>query len=398
MNPWKRLELEWKILIVAGLLFAAFAWPVQKLFISRLQSVLEQSIDPRLEEILRSRYSVAQPEERESVKASLERNRQWQVLLPMIINEQRRLVVGFSVVLFIALFVFAVWTLRRLTRPLKNLAVAVDLIGKGETVAVIPTAGGALGAVERAVGALQEELGILREKARIQGMETAWKDIARIMAHEIKNPLTPIRLTLDRMDERIAAGEVLPPEMLRTFVARINGQVDMLERLVNQFRSFSREPEVHLKPVRVRDAVAAVGEAMAASLKTQVDGDEVISADPYLLNQVLLNVWKNSLEAAAGAMAVSIGRTGNRVAVTIRDNGHGIAPADIERVWLPYVTLKTGGTGLGLPVVKRLVETMGGTVSLRSATDGPERGVAVLLTFAAADSQAAKPAPETSGE
>jgi nitrogen fixation/metabolism regulation signal transduction histidine kinase len=320
--------------------------------------------------------------------ASLERHRQWRVLMPLMIQEQRVVIVGFSVALFAALLGFAIWTLRRLTRPLRNLAVAVERIGKGESLTVAHVSGGALGTVEQAVAALQQELGVLREQARVQGMEAAWKDIARVMAHEIKNPLTPIRLTLDRMEEKAALGESLDADKMKTFLERINTQVDLLERLVNQFRSFSREPEAHLKPVDTGEAIRAVAETMMPKLNSTIQGNATIMADPHLLGQVLLNIWKNSLEAGADRMSITIAQQGGSVTITIRDNGSGIPAAELQRVWLPYVTTKQTGTGLGLPVVKRMVETMRGSVGIRSQIDGVERGVTMVLVFPRGDSAA----------
>ncbi|MBD3344360.1 MAG: hypothetical protein GF401_04780 [Chitinivibrionales bacterium] len=378
---FKKLELEWKIFILAFVLFVAIALPLQRLFVSRLTSTLEQSIDHDLEPLLRSGLTHMEGAERDSIVACLERHRQWKALIPIIINEQRRSIFGFSVALLLGLSFFAFWTLKRLTRPLKNLAGTVEQIGKGMYADVVPASGGALGTVEHAVVTLQEELGILREKARIQGMERAWQDIARVMAHEIKNPLTPIRLSLDRIEERVAEGENLAPETINKFLTRINNQLDVLERLVNQFRSFSREPEVHLKKVALHDAISSVSGDLAQKITTDLQGTATIDADPYLLNQILLNIWKNSLEAGAKKIIAHIHTQGPKIRLSIRDNGPGVKNEDRERIWLPYVSLKKGGTGLGLPVVKRLIETMGGTVSIESDTTENNQHLTVNIDF-----------------
>jgi two-component system nitrogen regulation sensor histidine kinase NtrY len=332
----------------------------------------------------RKQLTLADSVEREAVVASIERNRQRKALMPVMIREQRQVIVGFSIVLFAALFVFAIWTLRRLTRPLKNLAVAVDTIGQGRRAELQLVSGGALGRVERSVAALQEELGVLREKAHIQGMEAVWKDIARVMAHEIKNPLAPIRLTLDRMVEKSLAGDTIPADQLNLFLERINGQVDMLERLVNQFRSFSREPEMRPAPVQAAQTLRAVADSMGMAIATTISGDATIMADSHLLNQALLNIWKNALEAGADTIRTTVVVRGPVVDLIVGDNGCGIDAGSIERVWLPYVTSKKNGTGLGLPVVKRLVETMHGSVALAACTGDSEHGVTITLTLPAA--------------
>jgi len=381
----KKLELEWKILFLASALFIAFAWPVQMVFVARLTATLEQSLDPKLESLLRAGLAQADEAEHSAIIASLERTRQWKALIPIIVREQRQAVFAFSIALFVVFFLLALWTLKGLTRPMKKLARAVERIGQGERAEVVPQSGGALGTVEQAVVDLQDELDVLRERARMQGMETAWQDIARVMAHEIKNPLTPMRLTLDRVEERVLEGKSIDAAAAKKFIDRINSQTDVLERLVNQFRSFSREPEARLRSVAAHDTVRSVAGDVAGKIATSIEGQAIIMADPYLLNQVLLNVWKNSLEAGASAMHVTISRRDGTVEIAARDNGPGIDSKKLDQVWLPYVSTKRGGTGLGLPVVRRLVETMGGKVLLRSQQGEKEHGLTVVMTFRRAE-------------
>jgi nitrogen fixation/metabolism regulation signal transduction histidine kinase len=386
---WKRLELEWKILLLAAAVFIAIAWPVQHRFVRRIETILAQSVDTRLEPILRRELRAADaPADRAALAARLERASQWEALIPIVVREQRQIIFGFSVILFIGFVLAAIWSLRRLTQPLKDLAVAVEHIGKGRRVTVRTDSGGALGRVEQAVDSMQVELEALREKARVRGMEAAWKDIARVMAHEIKNPLTPIRLTLDRLEERTLTGETLEARHMTRALGRINKQVDVLEALVNQFRSFSREPEATIEPVALRDALEQVSETLAPSVTTAIQGDATVAADRLLLHQVALNLWKNALEAGADHVVVRIAREADQVRLEIADNGPGIPAGDLERIWLPYVSFKKGGTGLGLPVVKRLVETMHGTITLESRTGGPRRGLAAIVRLPAAGEDA----------
>jgi signal transduction histidine kinase len=381
---WKKLELEWKILIIAAATFAAFAWPVQRFFVVHLTDTLQQSVDPSLDTLLHARLAQSQPDEHAAIIAALERHRQWRALIPTIVREQQAAILAFSVVLFAALLLFAFWTLKRLTRPLKNLAASVKRIGKGEVATIGRVSGGALGTVEAAVIALHDELGALREQARLQGMEKAWQDIARVMAHEIKNPLTPIRLTLDRMEEKAALGEPLSHDELKRLVERMNAQIDALERLVNQFRSFAREPDATPRELDAAAAVSAVAQDLAGRLSVSVSGAGKAMADPYLLNQALLNILKNALEAGATEMRATVAESGGRVSMVLCDNGPGIPREQVHRVWLPYVSFKKGGTGLGLPVVKRIIETMGGSVTLASSVREADHGVTVVISLPAA--------------
>ncbi|MBD3420855.1 MAG: HAMP domain-containing protein [Chitinivibrionales bacterium] len=379
---FKNLELEWKILILAGVLLVAFAWPMQRLFVNRLTQTLEQSHNPKHERILRRLLPDANDQERQDIIADLKRNRQWKALIPIIIREQRFAVISFSILLSLVLILLSIWTLRRLTQPLKELARSVMLIGKGSFAEIKVSSGGALGRLEKAVSQMQDELAVLRKEAQLKGMESAWQDIARVMAHEIKNPLTPIRLTLDRMEERTLEGMDISADNLKTFLARINNQVDALERLVNQFRSFSKDPDAKPKRLAARPLIEETAATLAAKMETAIDGDVDICVDSYLMNQVLLNLWKNALEAGATRMAVTLAKNqDNETWIRIKDNGSGIPADELDHVWLPYVSMKRGGTGLGLPVVKRLVETMHGRVVLASRTSGDDHGLTILITF-----------------
>lgn len=388
MRFFSRLELESKVLLLAAILFIAFVWPVQRFFIIRLNRTLSESIDPDLEQTLRNEMTKATENDQNILKHHIERYRQTKVLIPIIVKEQQRLLMALSIGLFITFLLIAFWVLRHLTRPLKNLASAVALIGKGKAIEFKQESGGALGIVETAVAGLQDELLVLREKERVLGMETAWKDIARIMAHEIKNPLTPIRLTLDRIEEKTVDGESVSTNDLSRFITRINTQVDMLERLVDQFRSFSREPEVHRSTIDIKTIIRTTADTMDNSLLTVISGTLIIESDPYLLQQIFLNIWKNSLDAGADRVDVLLKTDEHHQQITIADNGSGIPPKEIERIWLPYVTHKKNGTGLGLSVVKRLVETLDGTIDLTSVFG---EGTAITITFPAKNQKDNKP-------
>ncbi len=365
----KNIEIEWKILVLAIIILMAFAFPFQAFYLSHLQSTIRLSTDPELEPLLIT--LVKSPDEtiRPEAAASLKRHRQWQALVPIFIEEQKRSVFLFSLTLFILIVFAAAITVKKLTRPLRSLSIAAEEIGKGNLIAIENKSGGSLGKLENAMNTMQNELAKLREKIRIQAMETAWRDIARVMAHEIKNPLTPIQLTLDRIQEKIDNESTISPPDLAKFVNRINSQVQSLERLVNDFRSFAREPEPQLRNVNLYTTIKPVSEDLEESIKTSINGDATVLIDPRLFERVLLNLWKNSIDADATRMNVTIETNQQNIVLSITDNGSGIPSEHLEKVWVPYVTFKKGGTGLGLPVVKRIIESMNGTITLTSSTD-----------------------------
>ncbi len=381
MKFLQQLELEHKILFVAILLSISFVWPVQNFFINRMSATLGQSIDPGLEPLLRTSLLTSSPHDSIAYIHRIERALQWKALIPIIVNELRSALIIFSVLAFVILFLVAYYALRSLTRPIKNLASAVTRIGKGDSALLTKTSGGSLGILERTVIDLESELILLREKTRIAGMESAWQDIASIMAHEIKNPLTPMRLTLDRLEEKALHGVGLSADEVSKYAQRINTQIDALERLVNQFRSFSKEPEAHCVSFDASARIAHALQSLSEALVMTTTGAGTAFADPYLLDQIVLNIGKNALEAGATHLHIKCTMNNSHITITCSDNGIGIAHYDLDRVWLPYVSLKKGGTGLGLPVVRKLVETMNGTISLVSSINKEDHGTQVLFTL-----------------
>jgi nitrogen fixation/metabolism regulation signal transduction histidine kinase len=375
------LELEWKIIGVAAIFFIAFLWPVQKYYLHRMQTVLEQSIDPQLDELLRTSIGKADSAGQKALLCSMERHRQWRAMIPVIIDEQRRSIVWFSAALFFVALTFALYILSQMTRPLKRLSRAADSIGKGKSAEIAVMSSGSLRRLESSMVRMQEELRSFRDHAQAEGMEMAWRDIARVMAHEIKNPLTPIRLTLDRIAEKIESGDQIPSPELKKYTDRIALQIEHLEDLVNEFRSFAREPEVRLQCMALTPLLEGVAADMKPSIATVVEGNSTAAVDPRLLDQVLLNLWKNAAEAGATTIRASIKEQEHQVQLVIADNGPGISRDRIEQVWIPYVTFKKGGSGLGLPVVKRLVEAMCGSVTLASSNDSAAHGVTVTITL-----------------
>ncbi len=380
MNLLKKLEIEWRILILAAVVLVAFAFPLQSIYLGKLQSTLLQSVDTDLESLLRRFLSSEDDSVKTVIGSAIQRNRQWQALIPIIIEEQVIAMIIFSFVLFVTLLVLAFYALRRLTRPLRLLARAAEQIGKGKKVSIHGGSAGALGKLEKSMTIMQQELLKLREQAHTQGMETAWRDIARVMAHEIKNPLTPIQLSLDRMQEKMDEGSQIEHLELNRFVNRIGSQVINLERLVDDFRSFAREPEPQCTQVSIKQICMPLFRELG-TVDLNIDGDALITADPHLLYRVFLNMWKNSLEAGASRIQIMVEKISDKVQISFIDNGSGIPQEVCDRVWIPYFTSKKGGTGLGLPVIKRMLQSMEISIHLESSTDKDKHGVTMIMLY-----------------
>jgi len=231
----------------------------------------------------------------------------------------------------------------------------------------------------------------------------AWGEVARRLAHEIKNPLTPIQLSAERLEMKLS-GKVAQPEqaILTKSVKTIVDQVDAMKRLVNEFRDYARLPAADLKPVDINGLVADVLHLYPAEHAPIVQRAELdercppIRADEQQIRQVIHNLLQNAIDAAE-ANALRTGQrgevvirtrladSGQRVRLTVQDNGPGFGENILKRAFEPYVTTKSKGTGLGLAVVKKIADEHGARIELSNRmVDGAVAGAQVSLSFALA--------------
>ena len=227
--------------------------------------------------------------------------------------------------------------------------------------------------------------------------QAAWSDVARRIAHEIKNPLTPIQLATERLKRRyrkqIAEEE---GELFDELTSTIVRQVGDLRKMVDEFSSFARLP----KPVfRAEDAVDLVRQAVFLQEVAHSDitfsvvphqlDTRTICCDRHQLGQAMTNVLKNAVEAIearaaeagedyAGRIAVTMTNDAEMLSIVVEDNGIGL-PQERERITEPYMTTREKGTGLGLAIVNKIVDEHGGDMSFASTASG---GTAVTLRFA----------------
>jgi nitrogen fixation/metabolism regulation signal transduction histidine kinase len=231
----------------------------------------------------------------------------------------------------------------------------------------------------------------------------AWSEVARRLAHEIKNPLTPIQLSAERLQHKLHARlEGTDQALLERSVATIVAQVQAMKQLVNEFRDYARLPAARLLPLDlnalVTEVLALYGhEQEAGRLTLQLAADlPAILGDATQLRQVVLNLVQNALDAVADrtdgrvrvatAAARADDGTLRAVRLTVADNGPGFGAKVLARAFEPYVTTKSKGTGLGLAVVKKIADEHRATVRLSNqqaddAPDGAVLGARVSLSF-----------------
>ncbi len=239
---------------------------------------------------------------------------------------------------------------------------------------------------------------------------SAWADIARRIAHEIKNPLTPIQLSAERLRRKYGKSITEDPAVFAQCTETIIRQVDDIKRMVDEFSRFARMPKAVVADEDVAETVRQVVFLLRVGhpdIDFQVDlAAEAMPArfDRRLISQALTNIIKNATEAIGavppaelgrGRIAVSALRDGKEVIIDVVDNGIGLPKENRARLLEPYVTTREKGTGLGLAIVGRILEEHGGRIELRDASDKipGARGAWMQLRFIA-EPLAAEPARE----
>jgi len=223
----------------------------------------------------------------------------------------------------------------------------------------------------------------------------AWSEVARRLAHEIKNPLTPIQLSAERLEIKLADKLVGTDQaLLHKSVKTIVDQVDALQRLVNEFRDFGRLPQARLQALNLNQLLQEMmplydNDNALVPVSWHLSADiPLVSGDAAQLRQVVHNLIQNAQDASAQSAQPMVhvwteqATSSQRVRLRIADNGSGFSESVLQRAFEPYVTTKVGGTGLGLAVVKKIADEHHARIEIKNRLEGAETvGAQVSLSF-----------------
>ena len=301
-------------------------------------------------------------------------------------NSQTGIKITFAIIyiIVVTLLLFlstalAITFARRLTLPIVNLISASEDISKGNLSAKVPETevDEEFKMLNKNFNNMIERLQQQQEKLLTAERYTAWETVARKLAHEIKNPLTPIQLSIDRMRERYSKKISEGSEEFERYLQTINRQIKDIEKLVNEFSSFARMPRPIMKSLDINKLILRSFDLAKMSSKNKMNLQNIsketnIKGDEEQLNRVFINLLKNSEEALnekrskirdfQGKINVEISSNNHYIVVSISDNGSGIP--DIKKAMKPYYTTKLKGTGLGLPIVNKIISEHSGDLSI----------------------------------
>ncbi len=309
----------------------------------------------------------------------------WDRRLPSTLTNVT-IIAGVLAVLALALTVLlGAIVARRITGGLDRLVTGAQAAARGDLDHRVPvTSKDEVGEVAGAFNLMMEDLRTAEERLVIAERIAAWQEIARRLAHEIKNPLTPIQMAMDNLRKTWRKQHPSFGEILEESTATVLEESDRLRRIVSEFSDFARMPKPDLAPLDLSDVVGGalalyqgetpVEHRLAAELPS-------VSADRGQMTQVVLNLVENARDAIAGRSDGKIvvttrrGDAGDRVELVVEDNGPGV-PADVrDKVFAPYFTTKhsKGGTGLGLAIVHRIVSDHAGRIVVGETAGGGAR-------------------------
>ncbi|MBI4512313.1 MAG: HAMP domain-containing protein [Deltaproteobacteria bacterium] len=287
-------------------------------------------------------------------------------------DSYRNAFVAVVAIVMLATFGVAILVARRATRRIGRLALATQRVRKGDLdVQVSPSLPSARGGDEidaLAVNFDEMVVKLRKSRAEIEYLQKigAWQEVARRLAHEIKNPLTPIQLAVQQLHSKYDGKDERYERLLEEARAIVTEEIASLRRLVDTFRGLASLPRVEPSPV---DLAQVVGEAAREVPFTSRAPAEkvVISADRQLLRRVIVNLVENAREAGAKEVVVAWHRAPDHACLLVDDDGPGVPSHLRDRLFDPYVTTKGQGTGLGLAIAKKTILDHGGEIALSSA-------------------------------
>ena len=281
--------------------------------------------------------------------------------------------------------VLSTWIAARVTRPVEQLASAAQQVADGDWNTQVPVSSNdELGQLAESFNQMTRQMLQQREHLVQTERVAAWRELARRLAHELKNPLFPLQITVENLLRAREQSPEMFEEIFRESTSTLLAEIQNLKNITARFSDFSRMPQPTFQPVSLNDVVhgvmrlfqaqLAAGNQLGITPQLELQPDlPQIAADPDLLHRALSNLVLNAMDAmpSGGVLSVRTLALDGRVQLEVSDTGSGLSAQECGRLFTPYYTSKTHGTGLGLAIVQSVVSDHNGRVSVNSS---PGRG------------------------
>jgi signal transduction histidine kinase len=272
----------------------------------------------------------------------------------------------------------SLWFAARVTRPVVSLANAARLVAAGDLGAKVDVeSGDELGELAAAFNRMTEDLVQQKDRTLQAERVAAWRELARRLAHELKNPLFPLQVTVENLMRAKQKSPEMFEEVFNEGTTTLLAEINNLKIIIGRFSEFSKMPQPQRRPTQVNEVVRSVLRVFHAQLqeKNQISVHTElavtipeISVDPDLLHRALQNLVLNAIDAMpqGGELTLRTGALGDHVEISVSDTGSGLTQEECGRLFTPYYTTKQQGTGLGLAIVQSVVSDHGGKISVES--------------------------------
>ncbi|MCK4360059.1 MAG: ATP-binding protein [Candidatus Cloacimonetes bacterium] len=279
-----------------------------------------------------------------------------------------------SIVIFIVLVVFAMFMIftNMITKPLTRLQAMTEKVAKGDLSARAKESKySPINKLIVTFNRRMSELEASRDKLIQAEKDMMWREMAQVMAHEIKNPLTPLRLSAERLEYKYSSNSKDFDKVFSDSLEIINEEIDNLQTLVKEFSRFARMPSANFTKYNLNDQIKEIIKPYENQANIQINLQEnmpIFYGDKMQMKQVFVNLIQNSIQAINKNGKISIVTTyeNPKFQFIIEDNGEGIDKEDIDKIFRPYFTKNEKGTGLGLAIVKRIITQHNGTIDVES--------------------------------
>lgn len=278
------------------------------------------------------------------------------------------------------------WAAARVTRPVKELAHAARDVAAGNwDTQVRAHSSDELGELADSFNRMTRDLVDQRDRLVQSERVAAWRDLARRLAHELKNPLFPLQLTVENLVRSREQDPELFEESFRDSATALLSEIANLKNIIARFSEFSKMPQPHWQSIQLNTLVENIAKTHkaqleAARIRCQLDlrAPEAIGADSDLLHRAVSNLVLNAIEAMpqGGTLTLGTSATSSSARIEVSDTGAGLAPEESARLFTPYYTSKPQGTGLGLAIVQSIVSDHGGRISVSSQ---PGQGTTFII-------------------